>query len=881
MTEFSLEQQAEELIQHIKHYLMTELGRQLHEASDEEVYHGLAYALREKIMVHLMSTSQTIMKQKKRIIYYLSLEYLLGRFMTTNLQNLHSIEVVQLTMSKIGRDYRKIIWCEHDPGLGNGGLGRLAACFLDSLATLSYPAMGYGLRYQYGIFEQQVWDGKQIERPDCWLLENNPWEYRRDNRAVNVEFGGRAGISRNGAGETVYDLFDHEEVRALPYDLPIIGYQPTRPFNALSLRLWSTKESPRNFQLQRYNMGDISQASENTMLTDVLYPNDNHDLGKRIRLKQEFLLVSASLKDLIRRHMNYYPDIELLADKVRIQINDTHPALAVAEMVHLLTKNHNLTFSKAWEITRSCVSYTNHTVLKEALEEWKQWMMHQLLPRQYHWIERINMNLCAEIRRTYPGDEERVRRMSILENDSVRMANLSIYGSHHVNGVAALHTQIIKNDVFKDFFELSPEKFINVTNGVTHRRWLLAANPHLAQLITQCIGPEWIVDFSKMKKLAEHAHKAEVQAQFLKIKRENKEKLIQHLAKACPIRTKDGQPNNQPLELDPNALFDVQVKRIHEYKRQLLNAINAIMIYQDLLANPDSRKVKRVIVIGGKAAPGYYMAKNIIRLIHCIGRKVNQDPRIQGKLKVIFIENYNVSNAEVIIPAAELSEQISTAGLEASGTGNMKFSMNGALTIGTDDGANVEMRQEVTDQWWPFLFGASSHEIDTLRSQRSHNPREIISNCPKIRGALEALRDHTFALDDEEHQAFSQIYSALLDGNGSAPDKYFLLKDLPEYYQTQLKVEELYTDQNRWAQYALHNIAGMAYFSTDRSIHDYAKNIWKLEETPVDPEVLHQMEFTYMAAEQSICQLPPTPKDAKSCCCRPKISTSNCCRHHP
>lgn len=869
--------QIQELIQDIKHYLMTELGRQLHEATDEEVYAGLAYAMREKIMVHLMATSHTIFKQKKRMVYYLSLEYLLGRFLTNNMQNLHAIELVKATMHSMGRDYRRIVEAESDPGLGNGGLGRLAACFLDSLATLAYPAMGYGLRYQYGIFEQQIWDGKQIERPDCWLLKNNPWEYRRDNRAVTIEFGGEVYEKTNSSGQTIYGTHHPDELRALPYDLPMIGYDPKGLFNAISLRLWSTKESPRNFQLQRYNAGDLSQASENMMLTDVLYPNDNHELGKRIRLKQEFLLVSASIKDLLRRHINHYTSIEEVADKVRIQINDTHPALAVAQLVHELTYNHNLTFAKAWDITRNCISYTNHTVLKEALEEWNQDKVRQLLPAQYRWIERINHEFCQEIRTRYPGDENKVREMSILENGQVKMANLSIYGSHHVNGVAALHTEIIKRDIFKSFCDMMPEKFVNVTNGVTHRRWLLNANPALADLITSCISPDWILNFAHIHQLHNHAHKREVQEKFLAIKKQNKERLIAHLAIQAPLRDEKGQPLLHYPHLDSNALFDVQVKRIHEYKRQLMNAIHAIMIYQDLLDDVNSRGIKRVILIGGKAAPGYFTAKNIIRLIAAIGRKVNNDSRIQDKLKVVFIENYNVSNAEMIIPAAELSEQISTAGLEASGTGNMKFSMNGAMTIGTDDGANVEMREEVTkvrDWCWPFLFGASSQEIDQLNHSKSHNPQAIMAQNFKIQRALESLRNGTFASNQEESEAFTQIYNSLVYGtNGSHADRYYLIKDLESYYKTQLKVEEFYKDPYRWAECALINIAGMGYFSTDRSMHDYAKKIWNIDQTPVEKEIVEKMLFEYKAAEQGICHIP-------SQISHHKISTKHCCGHN-
>ncbi|MDF2576736.1 MAG: glgP [Chlamydiales bacterium] len=857
--EFNIEQKAEILIQKIRHYLMTERGHKIEEASDEDLYQAVSYALREEIMIHWAATMDTVAKNKARTIYYLSLEYLTGRFLSNNISNLQAIDLMQLVVKKMGRDLRKILWVEPDPGLGNGGLGRLAACFMDSLATLQYPAMGYGLRYQYGIFEQQLCQGAQMERPDCWLLRAQPWEFRRDNRAVPVKFCGRTALKTNKAGEQVYELEDAEEVRALPFDIPIIGYSKHHPFSVNTLRLWSTKESPRNFQLQRYNAGEISSASENTMLTDVLYPNDNHETGKRIRLKQEFLLVSASIEDILRRHLANYGNLKDVADKVRIQINDTHPALAVAEMMQQLTKCHNFTWNQAWEVTQQCLSYTNHTVLVEALEQWNQGLVYYLLPRQYHIIERLNMEFCGKIRSHFPNDEERVRRMSILENGQVRMANLSVYGSHHVNGVAALHTDIIKKSVFKDFYEMYPERFINVTNGVTQRRWLLSANPRLADFITKRIGDKWITDFSQIRNLAKFADDATAQKEFLEIKKQNKLDLIDMLNEARVCRDKKCNPTADYMfpQIDPNSLFDVQVKRIHEYKRQLMNAIHVLMVYQDLLENPDSRKIKRTVFIGGKAAPGYQMAKNILRLIYCIGRKINNDPKIKDKLKLIFIENYNVSKAEVIIPAAELSEQISTAGLEASGTGNMKFSMNGALTIGTDDGANVEMREEVTNQWWPFLFGASAERIETLKRSHTYNPWDVYNKHLQVKKAIDMLKDNSLTQNDEEREALNQIYNALMNGiNGQRADRYFVLEDLPEYYEMHKKVEALYQDQAVWAKYALHNIAGMAKFSTDNSITTYAKKIWNIQPCPIDKELLKEINFDYTAAYHAICNIP-------------------------
>lgn len=861
-----LEQSAEVLIQRVKHFLMTELGLQLYQASDEELYVAFSYALREEIVTHWEANLQGIAQKKARTIYYISMEYLTGRFLSNNLGNLQALEVVQLATKKIGRDFKKIMWSEPDPGLGNGGLGRLAACFLDSLATQKYPAMGYGLRYQYGIFEQQLWNGVQVERPDCWLLRNNPWEFRRDAKAVGVRFNGRARLKTNRCGEAVQDLVDYEEVRALPYDIPIIGYSNNQdPFSVISLRLWSTKESPRNFQLQRYNAGDVSQASENTMLTDVLYPNDNHEMGKRVRLKQEFLLVSASIQDILRQHgVVYGDDYKSVADKVRIQINDTHPALVVAEMMVQLTEKYDMPWQEAWEITKTCTSYTNHTILSEALEQWDQGLMHNLIPRQYAVIEKINLELCNSVRRQFPNDEDRVRRMSILEHGKVRMANLSIYGSHHVNGVAALHSKIIKQSLFKDFYEFTPEKFTNVTNGVTQRRWLLHANPLLSQFLNERIGSDWITNFTEIKKIAQFAGDRKSQEQLLAIKKHNKERLIEMLQDSPIFRDEQGNLINQDLKLDPNSLFDMQVKRIHEYKRQLMNLLHVIMVYQDLLENPSSRSIKRTVIMGGKAAPGYEMAKGIVRLIHCVGKKINNDTRIKGALKLLFVENYCVSKAEVMIPAAELSEQISTAGLEASGTGNMKFSMNGALTIGTDDGANVEMREEVTDKWWPFLFGCSAEEIEDMKRKKNYNPWDMYNAHPKIKKVIDSLHDGTFAETPAEQECFRMIHASLMYGiNGQAADRYFVLKDLPSYYEAQKNVDTLYQDPYKWAEYAIHNIAGMSKFSTDNSIKEYATRIWGIEPIEMDKNLLDDIKITYVMASQAICSVVSRKKDKK------------------
>jgi starch phosphorylase len=788
-------------------------------------------------MVNSTATIDTIQTKKPRMVNFISMEYMPGRLLGNNLTNMSASELTNAVLKKMDRNFNDLISCEADPGLGNGGLGRLASCFLDSLATLNYPARGYGLRYQYGIFEQEIWNGVQVEKPDCWLLNADPWESRRDLFSVNVHFRGKPVHATNKHGDDVYLLQDFEEVRALPFDLSILGYCNQPNYSALILRLWSTKESPRNFELQRYNAGFLGQASENTSLTDVLYPNDNNELGKRVRLKQEFVLVSASLQDIIRRHLRTYGDLTAFADKVRIQINDTHPALMIAEIVRLLTKSYNFSWAEAWETCQSCCSYTNHTILREALEEWNEKRVEELLPRQYRIIQKLNFDFCNQIRAKYPNDEEKVQRLSIIENGQIRMAHLAIYGAHKVNGVAKLHSQIVKEETFKDFAEMFPDKFTNVTNGVTQRRWLLHANPLLSAFITKRIGDGWICNFAEIGKLASFASDPESQAEFLEIKKRNKEALVQFLSKENCIRDTEGKILTHSHIMEASALFDVQIKRVHEYKRQLLNALHLIMVYQE----SSRRKIHRLSVFAGKSAPGYVRAKQIIRLIFAIGRKFHRDGR--EDLCIAFVENYNVSRAEIIIPAADLSEQISTAGWEASGTGNMKLSINGALTIGTEDGANIEMHEAASKSWWPFTFGASAEE-----NKRPYHPNEIYAQDEAIRLALDSLKDGTFSQNEEERHAFLEIYHSLLE-----PDTFRVLQDLRAYYETQKKVEELYIRPKAWAETALHNIAAMGRFSTDESNHNYAKNIWEIEPCPPDPAILAKVRDEY--AEHDRCKI--------------------------
>lgn len=854
MNDSILEQQAESLVQKLKHYLITTMGVTLDEANDHEFFQAFCLTIREEIMINWTATFHTYIKNRPRVLYYLCMEYMPGRLLESNVSNMHATELVKLILKKLGKEPKKVFSIEKDPGLGNGGLGRLASCLMDSLATQQYPAFGYGLRYQYGIFDQEIWNGMQVEAPENWLLRDNPWIFRRDSHAPAVYFSGKLSPRKNQSGEEVFDVVDSEKVRAVAYDIPIIGYRETNDFNVLSLRVWTTKESPRNFQLQRYNAGLLDQAAENTSITDVLYPNDNFELGKRMRLKQEFLLVSASVQDIILEFKKYGIDFTAFADKVRIHINDTHPALVIAELMNVLLKDHNFKWGEAWEIVKTVCNYTNHTVLRESLEEWNSSRLRSLLPAHYQIIEKLNLELCTAVRKKYPGDEDKVRRMSIIEGGQVRMANLAIYGSHRVNGVAALHTEILKHDVFKDFYDLFPDRFVNVTNGVTQRRWILSANPRLAQFLNRRIGKEWITDLKQLHKLSDQAADPECQKEFLEIKRECKLDFYHYLETNNPIRDGRGKVVAYTKALDGGTLFDVQIKRFHEYKRQLMNVLHVMILYHELKENKDARKISRMIIIGGKAAPGYVLMKNVIRLIYCVARKINADLNVSEKLRLVFLENYNATKAEQVIPAADLSEQISCSGLEASGTGNMKLAMNGALTIGTDDGANVEMHEEITDRWWPFKFGHSVDENRKMHKERSYNAWDIYSKNPAIKKAVDALKDRTFAESDEEHDELCMIYNALLEPRGGEmADPYFVLNDLPSYYDTQKKVEELYLQPNKWAEYALQNIAHMGRFSTDESIHNYAQLVWNLAPCPMDKEELERVRTQY--SEHDKCRI--------------------------
>lgn len=812
------------LIEKIKSFLISHMGKTLQDANDEELYRALVHAIRDEIMVAHQVSEKSFAKHNVRRLYYLSMEYLPGRFLTNTLHNLKSMDLVKDVLARLNRSFPNIIAKENEPGLGSGGLGRLASCLLDSLATLKLPAMGYGLRYQYGIFEQQIKDGMQIEAPDCWLINENPWETRQEHYKKTVEFGGRCQKMMNFHGDEVQKIQDAEEVWAMPYDIPILGYAGT---SCLTLRLWSTKESPRNFQLQRYNAGKIDQAAENMVISDVLYPNELNETGKRIRLKQEFLLVAASLQDIISRYLESHDTFHDFADKIRIQINDTHPALVIAELTRILNKERNIPWKQAVEMTQAVTSYTNHTILREALEEWDVPLMRQLLPRQYGVIEKLNYDFCEHLRSNFAKDEERIRRLSIIENGRVRMANLSIFGSHKVNGVSQIHTEILKNDVFKDFYELWPDRFVNVTNGVTQRLWLLQCNPALSAFISKRIGDAWITDFSKIAALEKFADCSEAHKEFWEIRTKNKASLISFLKRSTKIKDASGKRASQGFFVDPDFLFDVQIKRFHEYKRQLMNALHLIMLYHDVLEDPNSR-VKRCCIFAGKTSAGYEIAKDIMRLIFAIMKKVNKDPVARRILQVAFVENYSVAKAQVIIPAADISEQISTAGTEASGTSVMKFAMNGALTVATHDGANIEINEAVSDAWWPFGFGLVAGELKEAPEKNHSNE--------KINKALNALKDRSLAANDSEHAAFCRLYDKL-----NNEDRYFVLRDLERFYQVQKKVEEHFQDKTTWAKYAIHTMSRMGRFSTDSCIQNYCNLIWGLKPCPADPAIMDEV----------------------------------------
>ncbi|MEA5469479.1 glycogen/starch/alpha-glucan phosphorylase, partial [Spirulina sp. 06S082] len=779
---------------------------------------ALAYTVRDRLLHRFMKTRETYFEQNVKVVCYLSAEFLMGRHLGNNLVNLGIYDDIREVIKDAGLDLDEIIEQEHDPGLGNGGLGRLAACFLDSLATLEIPAIGYGIRYEFGIFHQQIRDGWQVEIPDNWLRFGNPWEIPRPEATVQVKYGGYTEVSRDGRGRSKVTWVHDRTVTAIPYDTPVPGYD-TNTVNPL--RLWrSDAGEDENFNFDAFNAGDYDGAVASKMssetISKVLYPNDNTPQGRQLRLEQQYFFVSASLQDIIRNHLRLHPNLDNLHEHFAIQLNDTHPAVSIAEMMRLLIDEHDMEWDKAWYITQKTFAYTNHTLLPEALERWSVGLFSYLLPRHLEIIYEINHRFLADVSTWFPDEPELIERLSIIqegEEKSVRMAHLACVGSHAINGVAALHTQLLQSDTLKDFAKLWPEKFFNKTNGVTPRRWILLCNPKLADLITEKVGDGWLKNLDQMRKLETFANDPVFQVRWQEIKQANKQALADYIWKH----------NN--IEIDANSMFDVQVKRIHEYKRQLLSVLNIIAMYNRIKRNPDMEIVPRTFIFGGKAAPGYFMAKLVIKLINSVGEIVNKDPDVRGRLKVVFMANFNVSLGQRIYPAAELSEQISTAGKEASGTGNMKFAMNGALTIGTLDGANIEIREEAEAENF-FLFGLTAQEVKDLKAQ-GYNPMDYYHRDLELKGTLDRIESGYFSFGNRE--LFKPLLDSLL-----YHDQYMLLADFRAYVDCQDRVSESYKDKEGWTKMSILNSARMGKFSSDRTIREYATEIWRAQPVKIE-----------------------------------------------
>lgn len=834
-------------IQKLKNYLLSTLGQTLQTASDRQIYLALVWTLREELMLHWIATSRAASKDNVRHLYYLSMEYMPGKLFGSTIIGMDNLSFLIQVANKIQRKLPKLLLAECEMAVGNGGLGRLASCLLESLATNGYPAVGYGLRYQYGIFKQALWYGVQVEKPEHWLKQLNPWEFRRDDRTTSIFFQGSPGSMKNALGEEVLTVSDAVEVGAIPFDYPIIGSCDKACFSIVTLRLWSTKESPRNFELQKYNAGDLVEANENMNLTDILYPNDSHQMGKRIRLKQEFLLSSASLEDIFSTYFSEYADISRFTDAVAIHINETHAALVIPQLMQKLTKDYNLSWDFAWEITRSCCNYTNHSILEESLEYWDEKLVSYLLPQVYWNLQRINETCKQQVDAERAGYFAR-ENLSMMQNGKIQMATLAILGSSHTNGVSPLHTEILTKKLFSKFYALYPNRFLNITNGVSHRKWLLYCNPRLSDLITECIGDDWIRNFRVIAFLREHATDPRVLQRFLEIKRENK-KDFSHCLLYQASRYSAWKPEwNTSADFGEDALFDVQVKRIHEYKRQLMNGLHALHLYHKYKKTPPETNVKRIIIIGGKAAPNYCMAKHIIRFIYCLSRKINNDPDLRPFLKLIFMENYNVSLAERVIPAADLSQQISCAGFEASGTSNMKFAMNGALTIGTRDGSTIEMEKRIGKAAWPFAFGIPAEEVEKIH-QNGYDPKRFVQEHPEIALLLQSLTDRSLTENIAEHKVLTAIYQSLVENSeGRSADYFCVLRDFPSYCEAQERVNRLYSDPMQWAKTALYNIAGMGFFSMDEAMSQYASQVWKIAPAPFDTESLSKLRQEYKKA---------------------------------
>ena len=787
----------------------------LEEATQEQIFQAVSYTVKDVIIDNWLETQNAYQKQDPKIVYYMSMEFLMGRALGNNLLNLRAYGEVKEALEELGLDLNVIEDQEPDPALGNGGLGRLAACFLDSLATLNYCAYGCGIRYRYGMFKQEIKDGFQLEVPDNWLKNGYPFELRRPEYAKEVHFGGYVRVEYDPA--TGSNRFIHEgyqAVKAVPFDMPILGYN-NKIVN--TLRIWDA-EPIVDFGLDSFDKGDYKKAVEQENLArnivEVLYPNDNHMAGKELRLKQQYFFVSASLQAAIEKYKKNHSDIRKLYEKVVFQMNDTHPTVAVAELMRILMDEEGLGWDEAWEVTTKCVAYTNHTIMSEALEKWPIELFSRLLPRVYQIIEEINRRFILEIQAKYPGNYEKIKKMAIIYDGQVKMAHLAIVAGFSVNGVARLHTEILKNQELKDFYEMMPEKFNNKTNGITQRRFLLHGNQLLADWVTDHIGPDWITDLSQISKLKLYVDDERAQQEFMNIKYQNKVRLAKYILE------------HNGVEVDPHSIFDVQVKRLHEYKRQLLNILHVIYLYDKIKRNPGMEFYPRTFIFGAKASAGYARAKKIIKLINSVADVVNNDKSIDNKIKVVFIENYRVSNAEMIFAAADVSEQISTASKEASGTGNMKFMLNGAPTLGTMDGANVEIVEEVGEEN-AFIFGLSSDEVINYENNGGYDPNVIYNTDGEIRQVLMELINGTFSNDTE---LFRDLHDSLLHGNGyDKADQYFILADFRAYAAAQEKVEEAYRDEKRWARMAMMNTACSGKFTSDRTIQEYVDDMWHLD----------------------------------------------------
>ena len=809
----------EEFKKSIINYAKLLYRKTLDEVTPKQIFQIVSYSIKDMIIDQWMATHQEYEEQDAKTVYYLSMEFLMGRALGNIIINLRANKLIEEALDELGLDLNVIEDQEPDAALGNGGLGRLAACFLDSLSTLGYPAYGCGIRYKYGMFKQTIENGFQVEKPDNWLKDGNPFEMKRAEYAVDVKFGGYVSVSRDKNGKESYIHENYQSVRAIPYDLPIVGFSNNI---VNTLRIWDA-EALDNFNLDSFDKGDYQKAVEQQNLArticEVLYPNDNHYAGKELRLKQQYFFVSASVQRAVAKYMERHDNICLLYEKVCFQLNDTHPTVAVAELMRILIDDYNLTWDEAWAVTNKTCAYTNHTIMSEALEKWPLELFQGLLPRIYQIVEEINRRFISQIQAKYPGENYKVENMAIIYDGLVKMAHLAIAASFSVNGVAKLHTQILMKQELKDFYEMMPEKFNNKTNGITQRRFLLHGNPLLASWVTEKIGKDWITNLPHIKGLTVYAEDAKCQKEFMNIKYQNKVKLAEY------IKEHNG------IDVNPNSIFDVQVKRLHEYKRQLLNILHIMHLYNKIKSNPEMDFYPRTFIFGAKASAGYRRAKAIIKLINNVGNVINNDVTIADKLKVVFIENYRVSNAELIFAAADVSEQISTASKEASGTGNMKFMLNGALTLGTMDGANIEIVEEVGEEN-AFIFGLSSDEVITYERNGQYNPNEIYHNDPDLRAVLTQLVDGFYSPEDPE--LFREIFTSLLDGtNGERADQFFILKDFRSYETAQQNIEEAYRDTARWAKSAILNTACCGKFSSDRTIEEYVKDIWHLKKVEI------------------------------------------------